>query len=149
MSCEWKEAVKEMWWARFNHGKLTEEDFIYRDFMRNLLQFAGEEVCFRLGDSDFPKIKEYGQFWFGKNVKIMKGLSSRCHENSFYLWKENQENTLICTGYALSKDGMWRQHSWLVNLKARSNQIIETTAPRVAYFGVCLTYESCQNFLSL
>lgn len=148
MDAEWKEAIKEKWWAKVNWGKLSKENSQYKKFMKNLLQFAGEEVCFQLGDSDFPEIQAYGQFWFGKNAKLMVGAPSRCHENSYYLWKENQENTLICTGYALSEDGMWRQHSWLVNLRARSNQIIETTSPRVAYFGVCLPFKSCQEFLS-
>ena len=147
MNPEWKTAISSKWWAKVNRGISSPNRKKYGDFMRELLQIAGEEVCFQAGDPDFELIQEYGQFWFGKNVKMMPGTPSRCHENSAFLWNENRENTLICTGYALSKDGMWRQHSWCIKIGARSNQIIETTKPRIAYFGVCLTYEKCQNML--
>lgn len=47
---------------------------------------------------------------------------------------------------ALSDDGMWRQHSWLVWHKARSNQIVETTVKRIVYYGFVMPYDMCQKF---
>jgi hypothetical protein len=42
----------------------------------------------------------------------------------------------VMTGYALSPDGMWRQHSWVYD--KQRDVIIETTVKRVGYFGVLL-----------
>ena len=84
--------------------------------------------------------------WNPMNTKLMHGKPSKCHANSANLWEQNKDITRICTGYALSKDGMWRQHSWLVWHKARSNQIVETTVKRIAYYGFVMTYDMCQQF---
>lgn len=40
------------------------------------------------------------------------------------------------TGYALSPDGLWRQHSWAYG---DNLMIYETTVERVMYFGVELS----------
>jgi hypothetical protein len=48
----------------------------------------------------------------------------------------------IGTGYALSADGLWRQHSWGV----RRQGILETTAPREKYFGILLQGSSADSF---
>lgn len=54
---------------------------------------------------------------------------SQCHDNVKYLLTQKviTENH---TGYALSKDGLWRCHSWGRNNK---NQIVETTEARLVY----------------
>ena len=73
--------------------------------------------------------------------------------NSCALYKANLLNTrldgdlTIATGYALSKDGMWRQHSWLVLRKCRSYKIVETTEKREAYFGFAMNAEKCLEFM--
>ncbi len=112
-----------------------------------ILTFGGNAVCIPEPEEDYENIMEYGQFWFGKGAKMMKGRPSQCHKNSCDLWEQNKRNTRICTGYALSSDGIWRQHSWLLLFKAYSNQIIETTVKRVAYFGFVMDEEMCENFV--
>jgi hypothetical protein len=42
-----------------------------------------------------------------------------------------------CTGYALSKDGIWRSHSWCFDRK--TYRVVETTKKRVAYHGTVLS----------
>ena len=116
------------------------------DLRQKLLTFAGETVCFPPCEEDLDNILNYGQFWAGSNAKLMRGEPSRCHANSANLWEQNKEATRICTGYALSEDGIWRQHSWLVWHKARSNQIVETTVKRIAYYGFVMPYDMCQQF---
>lgn len=116
------------------------------DLRQKLLTFAGETVCFPPCEEDLDNILNYGQFWVGSNAKLMRGEPSRCHANSANLWEQNKEATRICTGYALSEDGIWRQHSWLVWHKARSNQIVETTVKRIAYYGFVMPYDMCQQF---
>lgn len=105
-------------------------------------------------EEDIDNILTYGQLWQGGNkIKMMKGEPSQCHYNSCALYKANLLNTkldgdlTIATGYALSKDGMWRQHSWLVLRKCRSYKIVETTEKREAYFGFAMNAEKCLEFM--
>lgn len=39
-------------------------------------------------------------------------------------------------------------YSWLVWMKPKSNQIVETTVPRLAYFGYVMTTEQCEKFVA-
>lgn len=48
----------------------------------------------------------------------------------------------IATGYALSGDGLWRQHSWGV----LRDGIFETTETRLKYFGIVLQGERADYF---
>ena len=63
------------------------------------------------------------------------------------LWYKNKDRCFIATGYALSEDGLWRCHSWVVQPMARTVRVWETTVKRVAYFGVVLTSEECEDFV--
>ena len=119
---------------------------------QRLLSFGGNSVCLPGEEEDLENIMRYGQLWYGKTVKMKKGRPSRCHSNSAELYSANRDaltdsRLMICTGYALSEDGMWRQHSWLAWIKARSVTLVETTVPRVAYFGFCMTGEQCEEFV--
>jgi hypothetical protein len=40
-------------------------------------------------------------------------------------------------GFALSPDGLWRQHSWALS-SAPGGRVVETTVTRVAYAGLPL-----------
>ena len=58
-----------------------------------------------------------------------------CHRNVSRLWLSNSRALVgTGTGYALSADGLWRQHSWGV----QSRGIVETTSERQPYFGIVL-----------
>lgn len=152
MDEEWKERCRNrFWWFQDTlesmkklHPTMDERLYQLREL---LLSFGGESTCLPIYEDHIEKILQYGQLWLGTNVKIMKGEPSQCHRNSCDLWEQNSENTRICTGYALTPDGMWRQHSWLVWMKPRSNQIVETTVPRIAYFGYVMTKEQCEQFV--
>lgn len=74
-------------------------------------------------------------------------LSNRCHFNSARMWDANRGKCQIATGYALSDDGCWRQHSWVVQPLTVKYRIWETTEPRIAYFGFIMTDEECEDFL--
>lgn len=131
------EGMKKMYPSMDNH---------FFDLRQKLLTFAGEAVCFPPCEEDLDNILSYGQFWVGGNAKLMRGEPNQCHVNSANLWEQNKDTTRICTGYALSEDGIWRQHSWLVWHKARSNQIVETTVKRITYYGFVMPYDMCQRF---
>jgi hypothetical protein len=59
------------------------------------------------------------------------------------IWTEERHELVgIGTGYSLSDDGLWRQHSWGL----RREGILETTVPRVKYFGVLLQHADADSF---
>jgi len=105
-----------------------------------LLSYGGEEVCISFYEEDLERILSRGVIRKGTS-KLMRGEPSNCHSNSARLWKANQNKVSIWTGYALSKDGVWRQHSWCVG-----DKLYETTEKRVAYYGFELTEEEAEDF---
>lgn len=150
MSEEWKKWCEKEFWFQDTlpemkklHRRMNDKMF---DLKEKLLEFAGESACLPAYEEDLDNILKYGQFWIGNNIKMIKGFPSQCHYNSCLCWEANKDKTRICTGYALSDDGMWRQHSWLIWMKPRSNQIVETTTKRIAYFGFVMTKEQCEKF---
>lgn len=85
------------------------------------------------------------------NGSVMAGVvvftpieEGRCHENVAELWREKKEHIVgIGVGYALSEDGLWRQHSWGIR---NGGEIIETTTSRVQYFGRVLQGIEAEEF---
>ena len=70
---------------------------------------------------------------------------SGCHQNVSELWREKRGNLVaLATGYALSDDGLWRQHSWGMQKDA----IFETTEPRTVYFGLRIEGADADLFAS-
>jgi hypothetical protein len=62
--------------------------------------------------------------------------------NAVALWRHG-EAVAIGTGYALSDDALWREHSWAWD---RQGAVIETTEPRVRYFGLRFEGEQADWF---
>jgi hypothetical protein len=148
---EWKDGLLNFEWSVYykdkEYLKTEYPDTLYQ-LRKILLDFAGEDTCLCMGPAgveDCKRLLKDGQFWLGRSAKMMKGETSQCHANSAELYDINKNNfdVRICTGYALSDDGMWREHSWLIRHHERSNEIIETTVKRVCYFGWVLTPEEC------
>jgi hypothetical protein len=68
---------------------------------------------------------------------------SECHRNVAKIWAGKQRELVgIGTGYSLSEDGLWRQHSWGI----RREGILETTVSRVKYFGILLQHVDADSF---
>ncbi len=63
------------------------------------------------------------------------GADNQCHGNVAALWARG-EAPAIGTGYALSPDELWRQHSWALDA---DGTVLETTSSeRLAYVGLHL-----------
>jgi hypothetical protein len=94
-------------------------------------------------DPDVAVLLESGFLTGGPvTLKLMK--SSSCHQNVAKLWKDRNFGIVgIATGYALSKDGLWRQHSWGI----LRDGILETTEPRLKYFGIVLQGARANRFV--
>jgi hypothetical protein len=84
---------------------------------------------------------EYGELHQVEQIVMLTGEVGRCHDNVAALLQlsangEIKLSVVGATGYALSEDGLWRQHSWGVG---RNGEIYETTVARCAYFGISYT----------
>lgn len=115
----------------------------HQELKNKLLDIAGWAAVIPVVEEDLEKLMTRGRKFPGRS-RTMKGEPCRCHSNSALCWDENRELCSICTGYALSRDGVWRQHSWvLTNL----GTVIETTEKRIQYYGYVMTPEECELFL--
>ena len=106
---------------------------------KKLLLIGGEEIVPR-EEPDLDKIIKRGKLF--KNKAILTKLRAiSCHSNAAELFAT--KGYKIATGWALSDDGLWRQHSWCVDGK---NNIVETTKRRKRYFGVVLMQKEAKKF---
>jgi len=149
---EWKERLKDIWWSKDYKGETEERVRPVLKLRDVLLSLGGCEACLPVIEEDLEHILKYGQLWDNITKTTMKGDRNQCHRNSAELWHNNRGSyknghaLFICTGYALSADGIWRQHSWLLHAKPRANVLIETTEPRVAYYGFGMDHSIAEEF---
>lgn len=106
---------------------------------QKLLAGGGTRMVYR-DEPDLKLLLSRGEP-FDEPAELVYGKSGQCHLNVAQLWNEQKEILTIVTGYALSEDGLWGQHSWLIRKNPTSGQcrLVETTIKRVKYFGVLLT----------
>lgn len=115
----------------------------HRVLKNTLLALGGWAACIPPTETEHGCILDRGRRFSGRS-SIIKGEPSRCHSNSAAIWDANRDKCSICTGYALSRDGMWRQHTWVAT---SAGDIVETTVRRVCYFGYVLSEEESEEFL--
>lgn len=84
---------------------------------------------------------EEGSLVEGRSAQLVEGDRSNCHVNAARLWRSKRCDG-IGTGYALSEDGLWREHSW----GASNGEVVETTTRRILYFGVLMSDERAAWF---
>jgi hypothetical protein len=107
---------------------------------KKLLSMGGDFVVL-INAPDLDGILARGIAFDAYEVKLRKMEASHCHSNVAGLWNLSR-GMRIATGWALSDDGLWRQHSWAVKGKT----VIETTETRVKYFGYILTEVEAAEF---
>ena len=122
----------------------------FNDLSKTLLAIGGEIVVppstrARNGfyEYEMRRVVRRGKFYPGKPVCMRLGKPCQCHTNVSNLWRDGLP-IHICTGYALSKDGRWRDHTWgVVHTRmpcgdidiAEPGSVVETTESRVCYYG--------------
>lgn len=109
---------------------------------KKLLSISGREMV-PFKEPDLQKMINDGKKIQPHNIIFKKGRSSQCHENSALLYNNNRSITEIGTGWALSDDGLWRQHSWAM----RGSELVETTVSRSKYYGILLDGEEASKFV--
>lgn len=78
------------------------------------------------------------------NGKVRKvgGEHSGCHSNIAKRYLAEKIHA-IGTGFGLSDDGLWREHSWGLT---KTGIIVESTVARTVYYGVVLTGHEAREF---
>jgi hypothetical protein len=120
------------------------------ELAKQLVLWGGWDVCQPALDIDMPKIFTRGILLKGEKAKLKLGAPSSCHENSAERWLDNPDRTVMMTGYALTDDGLWRQHSWTLEFGVGASKglsLVETTSKRLAYFGFPLTSSEVMAFI--
>ena len=93
-------------------------------------------------EPDISALLESGFVMCGA-VKLAAMKANLCHQNVASVWRSRKRGIVgVGTGYALSEDGLWRQHSWGVLREG----ILETTKERVKYFGILLQGSRADRF---
>ncbi len=117
------------------------------DLKERLLSIGGKRVIIFSGDPDTDDILARGELINGRGASFIQGNPSQCHSNVGYLFEQFPDTTRVMTGYALSKDGIWRQHSWLIDIEPPGREYItETTESRELYYGFRMTKRESEKF---
>lgn len=133
--------------AEFLRKKSEELPEHLRPLEKKLLSLGGSFALIKPNEKDHEKILSRGERrpGKGKHVYFLDGEPSRCHETAAEEAAKDPAWLGIATGYALSQDGVWRQHSWGHWHKTRN--IVESTEERVLYFGFVLRDEEALGFI--
>lgn len=133
-------ALRQRW-----GGLLSEDEQALRD---KLLRMGGGFAIIRPGERDVFDLLESGERFDGK-AEMRLGESNQCHLNAAKIYMADIVKYAIGTGYALSSDGLWRQHSWAFHVGSRDvlGRPIETTEERVLYFGLVLRDAAAVGFV--
>tara|TARA_B100000768_G_C11230097_1_gene354666 strand:+ start:52 stop:483 length:432 start_codon:yes stop_codon:yes gene_type:complete len=120
-----------------------------------LLSFGGSSVK-SVHEEDLDELVNSGLLYDISDgfmgYELLKMDVSKCHKNvvtfysNFINDSDNSYDELsIVTGWALSNDGVWYQHSWLYF--NYDDVILETTESRLLYYGVILSGVALDNFI--
>lgn len=112
----------------------------YTEFQKYISKmFPGTHVVGAMELSGITTIPKFDSIHIPNGLtKLTKMQDSKCHDNCVDLYLLNKTNRIF-TGYALSDDGLWRFHSWIID---KDDIIIETTKERLIYVG----YESTSEY---
>lgn len=147
MDDEWKvNQAKMFWWG--NPDMCTMEDYKKENELRErLIAIGGENAAVNdnldgenpLNSKSIDLILDYGQLLYSGYNAVINPFTEygNCHESSLKFHLANMKSTKLCYGYALSEDGLWREHSWIL-LMGKNNIIECTPIRRLVYYGVVL-----------
>ena len=129
----------------------------YRELRARLLGFGGLEVVLPRYDElsepeqqrqayDVKAVLDRGETWAGARAAVEAGAENSCHTNVARLASAERGN--IASGWALADDGLWREHSWLIDRAGEAvGQLVETTQPWLLYHGYRLDSRESSWFI--
>ena len=110
--------------------------------LRNILLTHGGTEMVPQREPDVDELVENGRLLETTEEILIEGPDIDCHTNAAYFYLDRPDITEVGTGWALSDDGLWRQHSWTM----RGDELVETTVPRELYYGVLLSGKNAKLF---
>jgi hypothetical protein len=145
MDADWKE--------RLLKRKGEREGTVDKQRLRDgLMAFGGDFVLIPHLEEDLAAILSRGVLRTGVGAQLEAGAPNQCHSNTVRLYAQNKDNPdgsiAIATGYALGKDGLWRQHTWGVwyDEDFENGLVVETTVRMAGYFGFEMTAAEAEKF---
>jgi len=124
--------------AKFMSAVATQP--LWTKLKSRLVTIGGDQVVIPNYEPDLKRILTRGTE-FGGSSQVIKGKRSNCHGNVSDLYDADAVDSIV-TGYALSSDGLWRQHTWGL----KGGVVIETTEKRTKYYGVVLNSKEASDF---
>ena len=115
------------------------------DLEKRLLDVGGLIAFLFLPENRVDKLLERGQTFPGHEAQLRRDQEVDCHRNAARLFCSTEGAVRIASGYALSDDDSWRQHSW--GVEAETSCVIETTVPWLRYFGFVLDDPESLEFI--
>lgn len=107
-----------------------------------LLALGGKTIIWMPVDPDMENIIKNGREFPIENRRRFRGEPNKCHGNTARLFLQ-EDGIEIATGYALSKDERWRQHSW----GWEKGRVVESTQPFTGYYGAVLKGLDISKFI--
>lgn len=110
-----------------------------------LLGFGGTEVKLGMDSEDELDRILFDGMLFDNDVIRLNGGFGQCHKNVATKYKKfKSDGFRIISGYALSDNDIWVQHSWGLN---SSDKIMETTGNNYQkYYGYILNESESDEF---
>ncbi len=114
-------------------GRLLRQDDAWREMEARLLSVGGDRLAY-LPDHHAAELVKRGEVYAPKRRQLVRGQPNGCHGNAAALWLGRRPKVSLVTGWALSEDGCWRQHTWC--WKKQGQVWIESTIHREIGFGI-------------
>lgn len=135
------EPERQEWLATMEEENLADSPAGMRELRDRLVSILGKWVVMVSFEEDLEEILSRGELMVGGphggKPLMRRGDRCQCHSNSAACWEANRDKLELCTGYGLSADYCWRQHSWC--WYPAKKRVIETTEPRIVYYGFRMT----------
>lgn len=125
----------------------TKKAEINDDYVRlrnKLLEIGGENVV-PCHEDNLQELLVDGAIINPAETQLKELRDSQCHYNAALLYRNENSVTKIGTGWALTDDGLWRQHSWAM----KDDTLVETTVSRTKYYGILLSGSRAEEFCRL
>lgn len=136
-------------WLAGHEAEVLSHSPALRELRDRLVSILGKWVVLPAQEEDLKKILRRGELMVGGphggKPLMRRGAKCQCHSNSAGCWDANRDMLELCTGYGLSADCCWRQHSWC--WYAGKKRVVETTTPRIAYYGFRMSLDESEEFL--
>lgn len=119
------------------------EDETFNALQEKVLSFGGDMVFLRTERYVNENFIQHAQVWHGDKVEALGGSyeTSDTFLSILAKMEEKQENIYVAKGFALQKNGIWMEHTWLLEEKEGETILIDPCTSHLLYLGDVYTKE--------